>query len=79
MHPGGVRTAMALFFFYKVSFEKHPNEHVRFGSPGRIFKDPSGPLTDLMNLAVPFYQVFDLGCTLHMWVHGFSPSLDIII
>ena len=28
MHPGGVRTAMALFFFYKVSFEKHPNEHI---------------------------------------------------
>ena len=28
MHPGGVRTAMALFFFYKVSFEKHPTVHV---------------------------------------------------
>ena len=27
MHPGGVRTAMALFFFYKVSFEKHPIVH----------------------------------------------------
>ena len=27
MHPGGVRTAMALFFFYKVSFEKHPSVH----------------------------------------------------
>ena len=25
MHPGGVRTAMDLFFFYKVSFEKHPS------------------------------------------------------
>ena len=27
MHPGGVRTAMDLFFFYKVSFEKHPSAH----------------------------------------------------
>ena len=27
MHPGGVRTAMAIFFFWKVSFEKHPNDH----------------------------------------------------
>ena len=25
MHPGGVRTAMALFFFCKVSSEKHPS------------------------------------------------------
>ena len=29
-HPGGVHTAMALFFFCKVSFEKHPNTVLEF-------------------------------------------------
>ena len=28
IHPGGVRTGIAFFYFDKVSFMKHPSEHV---------------------------------------------------
>ena len=39
MHPGGVRTAMALFFFYKVSFEKHPNGQYSGKGKGQVWSE----------------------------------------
>ena len=45
-HPGGVHTAMALFFFCKVSFEKHPNLGIEASSL-RFFLEKEGLLRRL--------------------------------